>query len=524
MKVREYERICNTLLYFVQCKIVSLTVSRYQTFMFFNICFIVDLLFENEGDAGFWPALANLTKKAKCPIILTATTVPQPLVNSSIRFKQLSMTRPTPMECASKMCQISNMEGISWKNSSGTAIKDGLAAIAKICDCDLRRIINEMHLFSFSAAQTEKLSNAEYLDTEITGQELHDQSASIEFPIIRSIVPENVPSGKCSVLTIKGEHFIGTCSTIGKKNKHQFSDSNKIEVYVGGQKCPAAHVLNSSTILAVCPPCHIPDGIDSSGISKLNHEVSLGCKYAQVTIRILSSRGMVLQSDASTCRINDGKYRNIPFISYDFPEYECSMQTRNRNKYEEKKMKARLKFGRAEEENGGFLSSDDDVDCELTSKNLKNMSSKDKHKENNKAIVNNAVVSRNIDTTMKDSESNLSGSRCQTAASEDKMTAQELLEIAVNSNTSIDAGDSNSEESKVVPCSPLTLSLKTDKMDDSSRNTLDYLRSAELSSDAALFDDCVNIRCVPLLSGTVPGFGSDLIDDPIFLRSGGAKP
>jgi len=109
----------------------------------------VDLLFET--DVGFWQSLNNLSKKAKCPIILTAQEIPQQLFNSSaITYRYAFLTKPTPMECASKMCQIAKMENMAWQKDckDKSVIKDGLSTVARLCNCDMRKIMNEMQLYN----------------------------------------------------------------------------------------------------------------------------------------------------------------------------------------------------------------------------------------------------------------------------------------------------------------------------------------------------------------------------------------
>jgi hypothetical protein len=68
-----------------------------------SLCISVDIMYEEEGDAGFWSALSSLTKKAKCPIFLTANVVPDALVSSTIRYLHLATSLPKPKECVAKM-------------------------------------------------------------------------------------------------------------------------------------------------------------------------------------------------------------------------------------------------------------------------------------------------------------------------------------------------------------------------------------------------------------------------------------
>ncbi len=106
----------------------------------------VDLLF--ESDVGFWQSLTNLAQNAKCPIILTASAMP-PQLEGSTNVMSGDLVKPSPMECASKMCQIIRMENMPWKQGlNGRQIKEGLSVIARMCCCDLRKIMYEMQSFN----------------------------------------------------------------------------------------------------------------------------------------------------------------------------------------------------------------------------------------------------------------------------------------------------------------------------------------------------------------------------------------
>lgn len=106
----------------------------------------VDLLF--ESDIGFWQSLTNLAQNAKCPIILTASAMP-PQLEGSTNVRSGDLVKPSPMECASKMCQVARMENMSWKRGlKDRQIKEGLSVIARMCCCDLRKIMHEMQSFN----------------------------------------------------------------------------------------------------------------------------------------------------------------------------------------------------------------------------------------------------------------------------------------------------------------------------------------------------------------------------------------
>ena len=106
----------------------------------------MDLLFDE--DTAFWPALAQVAQKAKCPIVLTATSVPAELNNS--RFKYITLDRPLPQECSIKMAQVSKSEGMSFNDISLEEKLKRLSLIAEVCQCDMRKILNTMQLFAKS--------------------------------------------------------------------------------------------------------------------------------------------------------------------------------------------------------------------------------------------------------------------------------------------------------------------------------------------------------------------------------------
>jgi DNA polymerase III delta prime subunit len=112
----------------------------------------VDLLFENEGDSGFWAALKSLSRKAKCPIFLTANNIPHALSAMSIPFVQFCIVRSTPEECVSKLWQIIKSENLKRRqNVNIEQTKHALVAYASLLDCDIRRMILDLQLFCKSS-------------------------------------------------------------------------------------------------------------------------------------------------------------------------------------------------------------------------------------------------------------------------------------------------------------------------------------------------------------------------------------
>lgn len=268
----------------------------------------MDLLF--ESDVGFWQSLGNLAKKAKCPIILTAPTPPQQLQNSSsIVYRYAYLTRPSPMECASKMCQIARMENMQWNKSMGcqNTSKEYLAAIARMCDCDLRRIMNEMQLFNSGNPSIHSKSFS-------IGARKSDVSdlvqTTLNHPFIDSISPNRVTPTVNTVIQIRGRNFLGEDTFVG--------NNSSVFVTIGAQQSPAAQIINNNTILAVCPPCILPTNVNKFGVIKNSlFQRSLDCGYQHVVIKFNSTNGMTYRTDSS---FSDDHISLL--LNYDFPEQD----------------------------------------------------------------------------------------------------------------------------------------------------------------------------------------------------------
>lgn len=198
----------------------------------------VDLIFDHDGDAGFWPALKALAKRAKCPIFLTANAIPQAMSALSMRFKHYSMERPTPTECMRKILQVMNSENLAYRqNLLRDQVEQVLVVFAERYECDLRRILLEMQLFA-------KARN--YVALSEPDQSFLDKASmnpGIRFfeegPVARKITPNAVPAEEQTRLTIEGRGFA--------------SLPQNCSISIGQQVCEA-EVVDDTTISAVCPP------------------------------------------------------------------------------------------------------------------------------------------------------------------------------------------------------------------------------------------------------------------------------
>ncbi len=124
----------------------------------------MDLLFDE--DTAFWPALAQVSQKAKCPIVLTATSAPDELNN--FKMKHIALERPSSTECSVQLAEVAKSEGMRFsKNLDVGETSRRLNLIAEVCQCDLRKILNEMQLFHF--AKSKQSSSSAKIDMDNLG-------------------------------------------------------------------------------------------------------------------------------------------------------------------------------------------------------------------------------------------------------------------------------------------------------------------------------------------------------------------
>ncbi len=217
--------------------------------------------------------------------------------STTVGYRYGYLTKPTPMECASKMCQIAKMENMSWKESKKSEVKEGLALIAKMCNCDLRKLMNEMQLFNHGSTIVEEKYN--FKSSKPEGHQL--AVCSKEHPRIDSISPKRLLASSYTPMKIR--------------LKDDLEDVYSIDVRIGDQMSLATKLIDPKTILIICPPCIIPHNINEFGLIKKIHERSLDCMYKHIFIQILFRNGENWRSDFPLC----SKYAP-PIIRYEFPE------------------------------------------------------------------------------------------------------------------------------------------------------------------------------------------------------------
>ena len=250
-----------------------------------SLLFSVDLLFEDDGDVGFWAALAQLSQKAKCPIVLTSSSVPAELeYGNATRFKSIALQRPTVDECCNKIRQVSRSEGMTLRKSDEDEASR-LSLVAEIFNCDLRKIINELQLFNSAPLQGDK-SNIIKTISHTASQRNTDNTILTDGkdrPVIFGITPALVPRDSSTLITIDGENFDWSAS---------------IELYIGGEICRHFSVVNDNKILAVCPPCILPEGVTKTAKYEDCMHDCLSRKFAEVVIRKRCPNGLILDSNS----------------------------------------------------------------------------------------------------------------------------------------------------------------------------------------------------------------------------------
>lgn len=235
----------------------------------------VDLIFEDDGDSGFWTALKALSKRAKCPIFLTANIIPQAVSALSMRLTHFSMERPTPGECVNKLWQVIKSESIARIQSiSCDQAKRTLSSFAELHQCDVRRMILDLQLFALSSRRIiasntylqrpDALSNT--LRNEVSGTTL--DVLEVE-PVVTKITPNAVPSQEKTLLAIEGKNFM--------------SLAQSCRVSLGDQICEAK-VVSDSMILAVCPPFHYLENHHAEILCKSSGKTCYSRRYPLVTI------------------------------------------------------------------------------------------------------------------------------------------------------------------------------------------------------------------------------------------------
>jgi DNA polymerase III delta prime subunit len=238
----------------------------------------VDLIYETEGDSGFWSALSSVAKTARCPILLTANTIPSGMAN--IKYAHLELNRPSPMDCASKVLQVCQHEKIPMRSDlAATLIPERLSWMATVCQCDLRKLLNQLQLFAASKMHPNSERDPSG-SSSCSKPSLFPSSAMLTppspnpvRPIVNSIVPHRIPADKYTIVTLYGSGF----ATFGT-----------VTVQLGDETTLRAHIADNERLLILCPPCRDLDSPSSRVRSVLISSSNFGDFYtARVTQNIL---------------------------------------------------------------------------------------------------------------------------------------------------------------------------------------------------------------------------------------------
>jgi ATPase family associated with various cellular activities (AAA) len=247
-------------------------------------------------DHGFWTALSDLCKQSKCPIILTANTIPKELESSPFRWTHIPIERPTSLECAQQLRDILSFEGLTVRENcygspDGIAdtVVDPLQAIAELGNCDVRRILQELQLFKVA---TSMLPQPKDEMCFLTRNECAScmELPPYNFPIVDSVRPHIISVKEYCQLSIAGSNFLNLVDP-------NSSDDNgyRCEVYIGNQKCPQARILDDSTIIAVTVPIQLPYFVNPLPTTKVDNGGirSDFLTHAPVTVCSLQKLGLL---------------------------------------------------------------------------------------------------------------------------------------------------------------------------------------------------------------------------------------
>lgn len=416
-------------------------------------------MYEDEGDAGFWGALSSLTKKAKCPIFLTANVVPDALLSSSIRYRHLETFLPKPKECVTKMRQIIKSEGFSLIDTFAypSVTDKQLSFIAQLCKCDLRRVINELQLYASgpSVMKTDGDATTESSTPEIT----YDSRVDFATPIITDISPKQVSPHDLSLLTIRGKNF----TSLRASGRDIF-----VQVSIGNQLCPAVRILNDSTILAVLPSYLPPRGVDDFGVIEKTGQESRTSRFAPLSIHFHCAFGLISTLDATTSTtelcdgtssISLGRRWNVEY-AFPYPRHVI------------------LDYVRSRTTGNDGESGEEELECEATtapglhSYTITNSTSKGEDVRKEAALILEEGV------------------RDWNASHFERIECEVVCDRA---------------------CAP---------DNEQCLRKLEVLSSqAHLTSDAAMLEDALECGGLPFLVGEVPGFGASLVNDVAGNRS-----
>ncbi|GAX10974.1 hypothetical protein FisN_2Lh504 [Fistulifera solaris] len=211
----------------------------------------VDILFESNGDGGFWQALHDLSRKSKCPIFLTTNNLESPTFYS----EHVQMERPRPEECIHRLRRcIRESMAFQFVSQSEEDQDEFLSEFARLCGLDMRKVTHELHAYSHSHLQGSDTVDLTEDDEASVMPEISvcDKRECFEIPSLSYVHPNRVDSDQYSLLEITGKRFSVFAETSGEPNGSS-KRGVAVNVCIGDQQCPVARILSDDTIMAVYP-------------------------------------------------------------------------------------------------------------------------------------------------------------------------------------------------------------------------------------------------------------------------------
>jgi hypothetical protein len=212
----------------------------------------VDILFESNGDGGFWQALHEVSRKSKCPIFLTTNNLESP----PFRCEHVQMERPRLDECIHRLRRcIQESMSFQFESDSEEGQDEFLNELVRLCGRDMRKVAHELHAYSHSYAQGSDSVDLIQDDeaSAIPDESLCDKRDCFEIPSVSYVHPNRIDSDQYSLLEITGTGFSVFAETSGELNGSS-KRGVSVNVCIGDQQCPVARILSEDTIMAVCPP------------------------------------------------------------------------------------------------------------------------------------------------------------------------------------------------------------------------------------------------------------------------------
>ncbi len=417
--------------------------------------FTVDLLFEE--DTAFWPALAQVSQKAKCPIVLTAASVPAEMKN--FRYQCISLERPPSQECSIKMAEVAKAEGMHFYRGTVEDKSKRLELIAEICRCDMRMIVNAMQLFHHakSRQRSSKLDDSNIFDKLPSTHRPTSLYEIPDRPLIFSVEPRLVHKHKHTTIIISGKSFASTSTSL----------------FIGGRVCNHFRIIGDNKIVAICPPCVVPDGVSEEAIyeDELARNIDcLTCKFVEVVVSKKCANGLIIQSNSALAGTSSN-YSTSWTLEYDIPLRDDIWETKTSREDFIRKLKAQ-KHKQTNMSRGG----DDGL-----------ASSGEEEFEENLILPETSCTRQNIDVEEKSTDRTFT----------ERVDPQNLLDKATADM------DATGEISIAEPM----LSFEASQISFEELNN--HAEALRRFSDANLMEDAFMDLAIPSLAGPVEGFGFD---------------